>query len=123
MNDRERGCDLGLVVTALGWVLSAKHKLRFKSELWHPMALDDMEAGKGIPGVEHHEKKRAGKKRACLPMIFGVAKALALSRSGEEEKQDLGRTPDSGSGYAETKVLEFSLRTTGRPVVTSWICV
>lgn len=51
------------------------------------MALDDMEAGKYSRRWRHHEKKRAGRRGLVLPMIFGVAKALALkARSGERRE-------------------------------------
>ena len=70
--------------------------------------------------MEHHEKNRAGKKKACFTNDIWCDQSLGIkSRSGERRETRPGQDPDSGSRYAETKVLEFSLRTTGSKVVTS----
>ena len=62
--------------------------------------------------MEHHKEKRAGKKRACFTNDIWCGQSLGIkSRSGERRETRLGQDPDSRSGYAETKVLEFSLRT------------
>ena len=56
------------------------------------MALDDMEAGKGIPGRWNIMRKRGQERRGLvLPMIFGVAKALALKAEVAKEEKVFGR--------------------------------
>ena len=64
------------------------------------MALDGMEAGKGIPGRWNITRKRGQERRGLvLPMIFGVAKALASKAEVvKDEKQDLGKTQIVGVG-------------------------
>lgn len=64
------------------------------------MVLDGMEAGKGIPERWNIMRKIGQERRGLvLPMIFGVAKALALKAEVvKEEKQDLGRTQIVGAG-------------------------